>query len=99
MRRFYLNRLEDISGVSGTGRVAEGVLFHDGQYVISWFGQYHTVEVGPSINTMIKVHGHQGRTVVEWEDDDEQPECCIPSCKEARMDGSNACPEHRTNFN
>ena len=69
MTRFFLNRSEDVSGVSGTGRVCEGVQFHDGQVVISWFGKYHSVEVWPSIEAAIAIHGHGGRTAVEWIDD------------------------------
>lgn len=66
MRLFHLIRDEDVSGVSGTGIVAEGVEFHDGQCVISWFGRLHSVAVYPSIDGIIEVHGHDGRTVVEW---------------------------------
>lgn len=68
MRRFHLMRREDPSGVSGTGRVAEGTQFHDGQCVISWFGQYHSVEVWPTIEAADAIHGHQGRTTIEWLD-------------------------------
>jgi hypothetical protein len=66
MRNFVLVRLVDLSGVSGTGRVAEGVIFHDGQCVVSWFGQFHSIEVWPSVEQMIAVHGHSGKTVVEY---------------------------------
>lgn len=68
MRRFVLQRREDVSGVSGVGTVAEGTQFHDGQVVISWFGQHHSVEVWPSIESADAIHGHNGRTVVEWLD-------------------------------
>ena len=68
MRRFHLMRVKDISGVSGTGHVAEGVQFHDGQAVISWFGQFHSIAVYPSIETLIAIHGHDGATLVEWLD-------------------------------
>ena len=68
MRRFKLVRNEDISGVSGTGIVAEGVQFHSGQVAVSWFGPYHTLEFSPSIDEIIKIHGHGGVTTVEWEE-------------------------------
>jgi hypothetical protein len=35
-RLFTLYRASDESGVSGTGRVLDGVLFHTGQVVICW---------------------------------------------------------------
>lgn len=66
MRRFVLNRTEDISGISGTGIVAEGVIFHDNQVALSWFGQYHSIEIHPSIGQIKILHGHEGRTVVEF---------------------------------
>lgn len=68
MRRFLLVRKEDVSGVSGTGNVAEGVEFHDGQCVLSWFGQHHTIEVSPGVETIIAIHGHEGRTWIEYID-------------------------------
>lgn len=65
MRYFHLVRKEDVSGVSGTGKVAEGIEFHDGQVVLSWYGVHHTIEVLPSIDTLLAIHGHDGRTVVD----------------------------------
>ena len=72
MRRFQLVRSEDLSGVSGIGLIAEGVQFHDGQCVLSWFGRLHTVEVAPNIQTVIAIHGHDGRTVIQWIDAEEE---------------------------
>lgn len=69
MRKFVLKRKEDVSGVSGIGVVAEGVQFHDGQCVMSWFGQYHTLEVSPDIDSIKAIHGHEGKTLVEWIED------------------------------
>ena len=69
MKTFHLVRREDVSGVSGTGVVAEGVLFHDGQVVMSWFGRHHTIEVAPRLEDVLEIHGHDGRTVIEWENE------------------------------
>jgi hypothetical protein len=71
MRRFTLVRNEDISGVSGTGVVAEGVEFHDKQVAVSWFGRYHTIVVAPNISTIEAIHGHGGLTRVEWQDEED----------------------------
>jgi len=68
MRTFKLVRKIDVSGVSGTGEVAEGVVFHDGQCVLSWFGQHHTLEVSPSIESIIAIHGHNGATEVVYDE-------------------------------
>ena len=67
MRTFRLNRLEDISHVSGTGHVADGVQFEDGQVVLSWKGRHHCISVWPSIADVQAIHGHEGATVVEWD--------------------------------
>lgn len=66
MRMFVLRRSADVSGVSGTGVVAEGIEFHDKQCCLSWFGQHHCISVWPSIADIEFVHGHGGLTVVEW---------------------------------
>ena len=68
MRSFKLVRAEDVSGVSGTGVVAEGVIFHDGQVAMSWLGLHHTMEIAPNIDDLIDIHGHEGRTTIQWED-------------------------------
>lgn len=36
IKRFYMTRDADESGVSGTGKVLEGVVFSDGTTVIRW---------------------------------------------------------------
>lgn len=69
MRRFKLVRTEDISGVSGLGEVAEGAQFHDGQCCLAWFSTHHAMAIYPTINDIIDIHGHEGRTTVKWEDD------------------------------
>lgn len=68
MQRFNVNRKKDISGVSGTGLIAEGVRFHDNQVCVSWFGKHQIVEVCKDIETWLAVHGHNGATSIEWLD-------------------------------
>lgn len=69
-RRFQLNRLRDISGVSGTGIVAYGAQFNDGTVVVHWCGRRSTTAVWNDIRDLMDVHGHEGATVLEWIDDD-----------------------------
>lgn len=66
MRLFRLVRTEDVSGVSGTGIVAEGVQFTNGRCVMSWLTQYTSVAVYDDVDTLVAIHEHGGRTVVEW---------------------------------
>lgn len=68
MRTFRLVRKEDVSGVSGVGVVAEGVQFHDGQIAVSWFGKHHCISVWPHIEDVVAIHGHEGKTIVEWDE-------------------------------
>lgn len=70
-RRFVLERDADASGVSGTGRVAEGVQFSDGRCVTRWtesrVGSVQTC-VWDSVADVEAVHGHGGQTRVVWLD-------------------------------
>lgn len=70
MKLFTLVRREDVTGVSGTGVVAEGVLFGDGSAVTRWLsGPYHSTVIWPAPNAfeaINKIHGHDGKTVIEW---------------------------------
>lgn len=70
MRRFRLLRTEDVSGCSGTGYVAEGVEFSDGAVVLRWTSKWPTSVVfhDRGIESVQALHGHDGRTTVEWED-------------------------------
>lgn len=70
MRRFQLNRKIDISGVSGTGIVAEGVQFSNGVVTITWVVNLPTVEVHQNITSVTQIHGHEGSTALEWIDDE-----------------------------
>lgn len=70
MRRFHFNRTEDQSGVSGTGRVAEGVLFDNGLIALSWMSIHKCVNVYASVAEMQAVHGHEGKTELIWTDPD-----------------------------
>ncbi len=66
VRLFQLDRKADASGVSGTGVVADGVEFDDGQCVLSWRGRFHTVEILPNMKAVLDIHGHEGQTQVVW---------------------------------
>lgn len=68
-RRFHLDRAEDVSGTSGTGVVAEGVLFSTGKAVLAWTTRYRSVAVYDSMAELERIHGHDGRTKVVWVDE------------------------------
>lgn len=66
MTQFWLLRLEDESGVSGTGIVAEGVIFSGGWCALSWLTEYRSVGVYPSIEEIEAIHGHNGKTKIVY---------------------------------
>lgn len=66
MRTFNLVRYEDATGISGIGSVAEGVQFSDGTCVLNWTTAHRSTAVYRDLETLIAIHGHEGRTRVEW---------------------------------
>lgn len=71
MRRFVLRRRVDVSGVSGTGVVAEGVEFADGRVATRWLappGRPAQTCVWDCVADVLAVHGHGGLTDLEWID-------------------------------
>ena len=68
MRRFVLIRVEDLTGVSGTGEVAEGTVFSSGLAVIRWLREPYAMGVYQTLEDVISVHGHEGRTQLQFID-------------------------------
>lgn len=68
MRRFFLKRLEDPTGVSGTGVVAWGAILPSGKCVLEWTTQYRSIAIYDSPSEIVMIHGHEGRTVLVWVD-------------------------------
>jgi hypothetical protein len=64
LRVFQLLRDEDISGVSGVGCVAVGVVFPSGRVVLEWLGARRSFEIFDQIEHVDHVHGHGGKTRV-----------------------------------
>lgn len=70
MRRFELHRHTDVSGISGTGVVAEGVVFYDGRVATRWVSSKKIAQtcVWDSIEHVEEIHGHGGATDIVWID-------------------------------
>lgn len=68
IRRFYVIRTEDVSGISGTGRVAEGVEFTDGTCVIHWLSHTSATGIYDNAKCLLLIHGHENRTTIEYID-------------------------------
>lgn len=61
-RRFLLRRIEDETGVSGTGHIADGVVFPDGTAVLRWRTGTASTAVYASTADVETIHGHGGKT-------------------------------------
>ncbi len=74
-RPFILQRDADVTGVSGTGVVAEGVEFTGGVVALRWLSAWPTSVVfhDRGMAAVVAVHGHNGATRVVWLDEDEEP--------------------------
>ncbi len=59
---FYLQRDEDESGVSGTGRVAHGVVFDDGRIAMRWLTERGSTAAYDHLEDVRRIHGHGGKT-------------------------------------
>ncbi|MEV7140734.1 hypothetical protein [Streptomyces tauricus] len=93
-RRFYLQRDTDITGVSGTGRVADGILWSDGTVSVRWLGERPSTVFWNSIDNALHVHGHLGHTRIVWLDPElvEQDMTC-PHCPDGHtLPGSGSQP-------
>lgn len=69
MKIFYLNRTEDESGISGTGRVAQGFIFDNGKVCVTWLSEHPSVTVYDNIGEVRAIHGHAGKTEIVMEPD------------------------------
>ena len=75
VKLFELRRKIDISGVSGIGTVAQGVIFDNGKVALTWLTPFTSVTVYENLNHVIAVHGHDGVTqivqIADLSDEDE----------------------------
>ena len=68
VRRFYLERYIDESGISGTGKVATGCQFPSGKCYLEWLVSPQSATMHDSTDAMMRVHGHNGATELVWID-------------------------------
>lgn len=82
MRRFLLERLDDESGVSGNGFVAEGIQFTNGLCALTWrrvenkplpIGGWSSGAFYPCLDMVRRVHGHGGKTAIRFIDETDPP--------------------------
>ena len=65
MTKFWLQRNVDVTGISGTGIVAEGVVFTDGTAVMHWLSKESTLTTfSGGLEQIERLHGHGGASVL-----------------------------------
>lgn len=71
MRRFYLNRIKDETGVSRTGRVLEGVLTQSGHVIIQWRPPHTSIGIYNSLREFETIHVdcHPSCSEIVWLDE------------------------------
>jgi hypothetical protein len=72
VRTFHLERHEDLTGISGTGIVAEGVEFSNGWCAMTWLNSWSSVAFYPSMNVLAAIHGHNGATKIVFDSEAER---------------------------
>ena len=70
MKRFYLQRNVDASGVSGVGKIAEGCQFDTDWCALVWLTEKTSMSYYPNIDVLESIHGHNGMTRIVWIDDE-----------------------------
>lgn len=92
MKRGYLDRREDVSGYSGTGQVSEFAISSDGRIANFW---PTGVQFFNSLEDMMKVHGHDGKTIAVILDDEVAEIEHCNGCHNVMASVSNAqCAKH-----
>lgn len=56
MRRFWLKRMKDETGISRTGRVLEGVLTQSGRVFVEWRQPHKTMGIYDSMEQFLVIH-------------------------------------------
>lgn len=72
LKRFHLEREADVSGISGCGVVAFGVIFADGQIALHWEGLHSSINIYRSVDDLLFIHGHEGLTRIVFDDEPNQ---------------------------
>lgn len=69
---FEFRRLKDVSGVSGTGVVAEGKCFRNNKVALAWCASdIKSVVIYDSLEEMFQIHNHEENSYIAWREFDE----------------------------
>ncbi len=92
-RTFDLVRLEDATGISGTGPVAEGVVFSDGTVALRWLTAHRSTALYESAREVLAIHGHGGKTELRYHGPGDNRACsnCGHAQSDHWQDGAATC--------
>lgn len=100
-RPFDLVRLVDATGISGTGKVAEGCVFSDGTVALRWLTEHRSTVIYESAREVLAIHGHGGQTELRYHHaegwgipgrtDDRACSNCAHAVGDHIMDGASIC--------
>jgi len=71
--RFILDRIVDVTKVSGTGIVAEGFEASDGTVFLRWLSDTPSSVIYDDIRHVELVHGHNGASLIRFLDQPDEP--------------------------
>ena len=64
IKEFHLVRINDETGISGTGVVARGVVLPSGAVVLEWQTFHSSICIYKNLGDVDAIHGHQGKTLL-----------------------------------
>jgi len=63
-KEFYLERIKDVSGISGTGIVARGMVYPSGKVVLEWQTFHTSICIYNNLADVQAIHGHGDCTLL-----------------------------------
>lgn len=70
--KFEFHRLRDVSGVSGTGVVADGYVSRNGKVALFWCAsEVKSVVIYDSLEEMFRIHNHEENSYIAWKENHE----------------------------
>lgn len=64
---FHLIREEDVTGISGIGHIATGVVLPSGRVVLEWHTAHKSLGIYDNVGEVRAIHGHDGKTKLEYQ--------------------------------
>jgi len=63
----HIMRLEDLHGVSGTGKIADVFEASNGKCIVVWISAHSSTNIYDNVKHVESTHSHGGKTLVIWD--------------------------------